>query len=392
MRILLVHNYYQLAGGEGLVFKAEADLLRAGGHTVLEYTAHNNQFQQINPLVAATKMIWNRESYSELQELISQNNIEIAHFHNTFPLISPAAYYAAKAAGATVIQTLHNYRLICPNALLFREGKPCEDCLGKPIPWPGIVHHCYRDSLVSSGGVATMLSLHRLARTWENAVDTYIALTAFAKDKLIQGGMPAEKIAIKPNFLNFDPGYQPNPGQYALYVGRLSVEKGINTLLSAWAELGDRVPLKIIGDGPLAGEVAAATQANPNIEWLGFRPSEEIYEHMKNAMFLVFPSRWYEGLPRTIIESFAVGTPAIAANLGAMSSLIEPGLSGWHFEAGNASHLVEVVKRQIVDSAKMAQVRQTTRNVFDSHYSASQNYERLIDIYQTARKPVAAVL
>ena len=384
MRILLIHNYYQLTGGEGLVFKAEAALLKAGGHTVLEYTAHNIDLSNMSSLAAATKMVWNREIYQDIHDLIAQNNIQIAHFHNTFPLISPAAYYAAKSAGAAVIQTLHNYRLLCPNALFFRDGKVCEDCLGKAIPWPGVVHQCYRDSLVSSSGVATMLMTHRTMKTWEKAVDTYIALTSFAKEKLVQGGLPADKIVIKPNFLNADPGYQPNPGQYALYVGRLSVEKGIDTLLSAWSELGTHLPLKIIGDGPLADDVIAAAQKNPNISWLGFRPMEEVYEHMKNALFLVFPSRWYEGLPRTIIESFAVGTPVVAADLGAMSSLIDANLSGWHFEAGNADRLIEVVNGLIANPELLAQIRSSTRKTFEDHYAATQNYKRIMAIYQAA--------
>lgn len=389
MRILLVHNYYQLSGGEGLVFKAEAELLKSRGHTVLEYTAYNNQLKQIHPITAASKMIWNRRAYQDIHELIVKNDIQVAHFHNTFPLISPAAYYAARAAGAVVIQTLHNYRLLCPNALFFRQGRPCEDCLGQEIPWSGIVHRCYRNSLVSSAGAATMLSVHRVTKTWETAVDTYIALTSFAKNKFIQGGLPASKISVKPNFLSSDPGYQAGAGQYALYVGRLSVEKGIDTLLAAWKDLGTDVPLKIIGDGPFANAVNTAAQNNPGIEWLGFQPMEEVYKHMKNALFLVFPSLWYEGLPRTIIESFAAGTPVIASNLGAMSSLIQHGISGWHFEAGNAVSLMSTVRLQMAHRERLSRMRSTTRKTFEDFYTADQNYQKLIDIYQTARTPLA---
>lgn len=383
MRILLVHNYYQLAGGEGAVFKAESDLLKAHGHTVLEYTAHNDQLASAGAIATATKMVWNREAYQELRDLIEQNDIQIAHFHNTFPLISPAAYYAAKAAGAAVVQTLHNYRLLCPNALFFREGKPCEDCLGKAIPWPGVAHKCYRESLVASGAVATVLTTHRLAKTWNNQVDAYIALTAFAKDKFIQGGISKDIIQIKPNFVDPDPGYQPQPGKYALYVGRLSVEKGINTLLSAWAKLGKKLPLKIIGDGPLASDVEQAARSYPGIEWLGRCPPETVYQQMKGALFLVVPSQWYEGLPRTIVESFAVGTPVLASDLGAMSSLVQPNVTGWHFEAGNASHLEQVVERCLNNSQGFASIRQTTRQEFEQRYSAAKNYDRLLEIYRS---------
>ena len=382
MRILLVHNYYQLAGGEGLVFRAEADLLKAHGHTVLEYTAHNDRLADKQAFQTAATMIWNRDAYQDLQDLVVQNNVQVVHFHNTFPLISPAAYYAVKAAGAAVVQTLHNYRLLCPNALFFRAGSPCEDCLGKAIPWPGIVHKCYRNSLVASAAVTTVLSLHRLAKTWQTQVDAYIALTAFAKDKLVQGGIPERLIQIKPNFIDPDPGYQPQPGNYALYVGRLSVEKGIDTLLSAWAELEQQLPLKIIGDGPLANDVKQAAKDYAGIEWLGRCPSDVVYQQMKAAMFLVVPSKWYEGLPRTIVESFAVGTPVIASDLGAMSSLIQPDVTGWHFEAGSASDLARVVRQRLDKADGFAQVRQTTRAEFEMHYSADKNYERLLEIYQ----------
>lgn len=384
MRILLVHNYYQLPGGEGLVFKAEADLLKARGHEVLEYTVHNDQLATVGAIATAAKTIWNHAAYRELRDLVQQNNIQIVHFHNTFPLISPAAYYAAKAAGAAVVQTLHNYRLLCPNALFFREGSVCEDCLGKAIPWPGVVHKCYRDSLSASGGIATLLTLHRLAKTWVKQVDAYIALTAFAKEKLLQGGIPAEIIQVKPNFVDPDPGYQPQPGDYALYVGRLSVEKGIDTLLSAWVQLGKKLPLKIIGNGPLSGEVEQAAREYPGIEWLGQCPSEVVYQQMKGALFLVVPSKWYEGLPRTIVESFAVGTPVLASNLGAMSSLIRPGITGWHFEVGNAGHLTEVVEQCLAHPEDFASIRQTTRREFETYYCADKNYEKLLEIYQGA--------
>jgi glycosyltransferase involved in cell wall biosynthesis len=383
MYILLVHNYYQQAGGEDQVFLAEANLLEAHGHQVLTYTLHNDQLVPEVSLKTATNILWNRKVYQDLYNLVQQKNIQIVHFHNTFPLISPSAYYAAKAAGAKVIQTIHNYRLLCPNALFFRSGKPCEDCLGQYIPWPGIIHRCYRDSLVASGAVATLLTVHRLMKTWINSVDTYIALTTFAKEKLIQGGIPSHKIKIKPNFIDPDPGYQPRPGQYALFVGRLSTEKGIDTLLSAWKELGQSLPLKIIGDGPLADEVSRAALDTSGIEWLGRCSMEEVYQHMKSALLLVFPSHWYEGLPRTIIESFAVGTPILASNLGVMSSLIQPGFTGWHFQAGNASHLIEVVKNLLADSSALQEARRSTRQEFENNYSASNNYKQLFEIYQS---------
>lgn len=382
MRILLVHNYYQQAGGEGLVFEAEAELLKSHQHKVIKYTAHNDQLAPANPIKTASTMLWNRQAYKDIQHLIKRENIQVAHFHNTFPLISPSVYYATKAAGASVVQTLHNYRLLCPNALFLRDQTPCEDCLGKTIPWPGVVHKCYRNDRIASGAVTTLLAAHRLAKTWNHRVDAYIALSAFAKRKLIQGGLPENKIAIKPNFVAPDPGFEPQPGQYALFVGRLSVEKGIDVLLTAWKELGHLLPLKIVGDGPLAEKVAEVAKENENIEWLGRLPKESVYRQMKSARFLVFPSKWYEGLPRTIVESFAVGTPVLGANLGVMSSLIIPGRTGWHFRAGDTEDLIQCVKQLVNSGDDGFKLRETTRSEFETQYSAKANYLALLKIYQ----------
>ena len=386
MRILLVHNYYQHAGGEGLVFQAESELLKRHDHAVVHYTAHNEQITPANPVTTATRMLWNRRAYEEVQQLIRQENIDVVHCHNTFPLISPSVYRAAKESGAAVVQTLHNYRLLCPNALFLRNERPCEDCLGKTFPWPGIVHKCYRNSMVDSGGVAAYLAFHRLTHTWTNAVDAYIALTDFAKEKFVQGGIPEHKIHIKPNFIDPDPGYQPSANRHALFVGRLSKEKGIDTLLSAWSEIGQAMPLRIIGDGPKSPEVAAVAQANPAVKWLGRCESEEVYRQMKAAAFLVFPSHWYEGLPRTIIESLSAGTPVVTSDLGSMSSLIKHQYSGWHFQARSASSLVQVVRNLLAAPQALQAARQNARQEYEDNYSAAENYLQLISIYSKARR------
>jgi len=261
MNILMAHNYYQQAGGEDQVFADESQLLEQYGHHVHRLTMHNDQIDSTPQLKLLGQTIWNWDVYHELRSLIRQHQIQIVHFHNTFPLISPAAYYAAKAEKAVVVQTLHNYRLFCLNALFLRDGKVCEDCLDQPIPWSGIQHSCYRDNQAASAAVATMLTTHRLLQTWQQQVDTYIALTEFARNKLIQGGLPAAKVVIKPNFVDPDPGFGQGEGNYALFVGRLSVEKGIDVLLTAWERLGQKIPLKILGDGALAPQVSDAATA-----------------------------------------------------------------------------------------------------------------------------------
>lgn len=383
MRILMVHNYYQQAGGEDQVFAAESDLLEQNGHEVHRFTLHNDQINGAGAIAVAGKTLWNRQVYRELRSIMRDAQIEIAHFHNTFPLVSPAAYYAAQAEGVPVVQTIHNYRLLCPNGLLFRAGEVCEDCIGKSVPYPAIQHRCYRDSSAASAAVAAMLTIHRAIRTWRQQVNVFIALTEFAKQKLIQGGVPAEKIVVKPNFVAPDPGIGTGQGGYALFVGRLSQEKGIDTLLTAWKHLGNKLPLKIVGDGPLAQQVAASANQIPGVIWLGRKPMQDVYELMKEAAMLIFPSCWYEGLPRTVIESFAVGTPVIAANLGSMSSLIATEKTGLHFQSGDVNDLVSKVNWALNHTDDWTEMRDRTRNEFALYYTAEKSYQKLTEIYSS---------
>lgn len=252
MKVLLIHNYYQQPGGEDQVFASEAALLEAHSHCVVRYTVHNDRVAEMSPLPLVQATLWNKTVHRELRTLICKERPQVVHFHNTFPLISPAAYYAAKAEGVPVVQTLHNYRLLCPSqgGILLRNGEVCEDCLGKFWPWPGIVHSCYRDSKAATTVHAIMLSLHRALQTWTTMVDVYIALTEFARQKFIQGGLPSEKIVVKPNFVYPDPSPGEGQGGYALFVGRLTPEKGIDTLLAAWERLHTKIPLKIVGMVP----------------------------------------------------------------------------------------------------------------------------------------------
>ncbi len=380
----LIHNHYQQVGGEDQVFAAEAGLLEAHDHRVLRYTMHNDQVASLNPLTLARSTVWNGEVYRELRALIRRERPQVAHFHNTFPLISPAAYYASKAEGVPVVQTLHNYRLLCPNALFFRDGRPCEDCLGKPIPWPGVVHACYRGSRAASGAVAAMLTAHRGLGTWTRTVDVYIALTEFVRQKFIQGGIPAEKIVVKPNFVHPDPGLGGGRGEYALFVGRLSPEKGVDTLLAGWEQLGGRVPLKIVGDGPLASRVAEATQKLRGVEWLGRQPGERVLALMKEARILLLPSLWYENLPMVVIEAYAAGLPVVGSDLGSVAALIDPGRTGLHFRSEDPEDLTVQVEWALTHPTELARMRREARAEFEAEYTAEKNYWRLMEIYELA--------
>jgi glycosyltransferase involved in cell wall biosynthesis len=382
--VLLVHEYYQQPGGEDEVFAAESRLLEAHGHRVVHYTDHNDRVKDLGSATLARATVWNGAVYRELRRLIRAERPQVVHFHNTFPLISPASYYAAKAEGLPVVQTLHNYRLFCTNSVFFRDGHVCEDCVGKTPPWPGVLHSCYRGSRMASGTVAAMLTAHRTLRTWTKMVDTYIALTEFAREKAIQGGLPADKLVVKPHFVHPDPGLDKGCGGYALFVGRLSPEKGTKTLLSAWKQLRGELPLKIVGDGPLAQETAEAALRVAGVTWLGRRSLEEVYKLMGEAAFLVFPSEWYETFGRVAIEAFAKGTPVVASKIGAIAELVDHGRTGLHFQAGNPKDLVEQVQWLSQHSCELARMRNEARAEFESKYTEGLNYQSLIDIYQSA--------
>ncbi len=385
MRILTIHNRYKVRGGEEECYEAEVNLLQKMGLIVEVYEENNNYLTGLNTAALAAKTIWSQKTYENIRNRLKKGKLDIVHVHNFFPLISPSVYYAAKAEGIPVVQTLHNYRLLCPNGLFFRDNQLCEQCTGKVIPYPGIIGGCYRNSQVASAGVATMLGMHRAMRTWTEMVDLYVCLTEFAKQKFIGGGLPASKVIVKPNFVNFDSGMGLGNGGYALFVGRLSTEKGLDTLLTAWEHLGQYIPLKIVGDGPLADYVAQTVKTLPQVEWLGHKSLSQVYALMGEAMFLVFPSKWYETFGRVAIEAFAKGTPVIAANIGAISEIVTNGRTGLHFQPGIPEDLVDKVKWILGNPEKLAQMRIEARLEFEAKYNAQKNYEQLMKIYANAK-------
>jgi glycosyltransferase involved in cell wall biosynthesis len=386
MKILAVHNRYQQPGGEDEVFLAETTLLESYGHRVVRYSTHNDRVADMNPLALAANTLWNTSTYRELRALIRRERPHVAHFHNIFPLVSPAGYYAARAEGVPVVQTLHNYRLLCPNALFFRDGRACEDCMGKVVTWPGIVHKCYRGSRAASGLVTAMLTTHRALGTWTKMVDVYIALTEFARRKFIEGGLPAEKLIVKPNFVYPDPGPGEGGGGYALFVGRLAPEKGTETMLAAWDRLGTRIPLKIVGDGPLRDRVVEAAARQSNVEWLGHRPVEDVHALMRKADMLIFPSEWYEGFSRVTAEAFAAGTPIIVADIGAATELVEHGRTGLKFRPRDPEDLAAQTGWFFSNPEEHVRMRREIRAEYEAKYTAERNHQMLMEIYDSALK------
>jgi glycosyltransferase involved in cell wall biosynthesis len=390
MKLIVCHNFYRQPGGEDQVFRDEAGLLETRGHEVVRFTAHNREIDGRSRLGVAREAIWNRRACEALRREIDRVRPDVVHLHNTFPLMSPAIYQAARSHGAAIVQTLHNFRLLCPSATLFRGGRVCESCLGKSVAWPSVLHGCYRGSRPASAAVTAMLAVHRSLGTWRQAVDLYIALTDFARRKFIEGGFCAERIFVKPNFVASDPPVGDGEGDFVLFVGRLSPEKGIATLLAAWDELGGtvpqkiKVPLKIAGDGPLAGQVRDAARRNASIEWLGWQSQEQVFQAVGEAKLLIVPSDWYEGCPKTIVEAFAKGTPVVASRLGAMAEIVDDERTGALFTAGDAADLARQVSRLLADRPRLGSMRSAAREEFETKYCSERNYSLLMEAYERA--------
>lgn len=393
MKIVVIHNRYQHRGGEDVACEAETRLLQTAGHAVIEYVRSNTELNAgsfLHHLSAAAGTVWSRRSYRELRKLLFREKPDIAHFHNTFPLISPAAYYACADAGVPVVQTLHNYRLLCPNAYFLRNGRVCQQCLGRTVPWPGVLHACYRQSRAATAVVATMLVAHHIFQTWQNQVAAYIALTEFARQQFIAGGLPAEKVFVKPNFVEHDPGPKQIFGDYALYVGRLSDEKGTRPLLAAWAQLRQEIRLKIAGDGPVREELALALGRVGSVrvvQWLGAVPQSKILALMRGARFLVVPSICFENFPLAIAEAFASALPVIASRLGAMAEIVADGETGLHFAPGDPSDLAAKAEWAWTHPREMAAMGLRARAVFEEKYSPGSALANLESIYGWALRP-----
>lgn len=378
--VALVHNYYQHPGGEDVVFHAEADLLERCGHRVLRYTLDNDAIARTPRAALARATVWNGSAYRDLRQLLTDAGVDVVHFHNTFPLVSPAAYYAAQRAGAAVVQTLHNYRLLCVSANLFRDGRPCESCVGRAVAWPGVVHGCYRGSRAASAVTAAMLAAHRAAGTWAREVDLYVALSAFARGKFIEHGLPADQVVVKPNFLASDPGAGHHDERFALYAGRLTVEKGVETLIDAWTRLGSGYPLRVVGDGPLAARVAATA----GVEWLGQRSKAEVIAAMQAATVLVFPSEWYEPFGLTLIEALATGLPVIASARGAAPEIIDDGVTGRLVPPGDPDALAAAVAWAFENPGDLVAMGAQARGAYAARYGAARGYENLVAVYRAA--------
>jgi len=391
LKILLVHNRYQVPGGEEVVFEQEKQLLEAAGHEVFTYCRSNDEIENLSApqrLTLIGRTTWATDTEREISHLLFERRPDVVHVHNTFFMISPSIYRACKAHGVPVVQTLHNFRLMCPSSTFFRDGKVCEECVDHGL-WRGVYHGCFRDSRLATASIALTLGIHRLIGTWEKSVTHYIALTEFGRKKFIGAGLPAEKISVKPNFVRLDSSRAQlaHRREHALFVGRLSREKGVSILLRAWAQLPQGYALKIVGDGPERANLEAEARrlALSNVEFRGRLSRDESIDAMRCARFLVVPSLWYETFGLCIAEAFSCGTPVICSRLGVMEELVSNGRTGLHFRPGDPGDLADRIAWSWSHPTEMGSMGIEGHAEYEARYTPGRNYSRLIEIYDQAR-------
>jgi len=379
VRVLQVHNRYRQAGGEDTVVARERELLTSAGHEVLQYQVEN----PLGAIGAASTLLmsaWNPVSARSVKQITAEFQPDVAHIHNTWWVLS-ASVVAALGSIPTVV-TLHNYRLLCANAQLFRDGHPCEDCVGRG-PWRGVQHRCYRRSFPASTLAAAAISIPRRLDVWRN-VDLFLALTDFAEGRFVAGGIPEEKLVVKPNFVD-DPGprpVSPSESRTVLFAGRLSKEKGIDVLLDAWREASpEGLELVLVGDGPLrAGHESSAPSG---VRFVGRVPRDEIGELMLAARALVFPSISYEGQPMVLLEGLAAGLPIFASDIGGVSETVGSGGSASLVRPGDRSAWADSIRR-LADDSWVNGAGRRSRSVFESRYSAEHALNALMTAYEVA--------
>ena len=384
MRILIVHNFYEQAGGEDAVVRSEYDLLKKNNQEVFLYQRNNSEIKVLSlpkKIKFLCELAWSKKIYQDLREQINKLRPDVVHFHNIFYMITPSAYDACRDEKVPVIQSQHNFRPFCSNGLFFRANAVCEECLEHSL-WRGVRYGCFKGSRLATLPVARMLMEHQKRGTWNNKIDRYIVAAEFTRQKYIQAGIPAGKISIKPHFVF--PNNSPKTDQgYALYLGRLSEEKGVDVLLKGWETLRD-IPLRVIGSGPLMEKlkIFAQEKGMTHVHFLGFVSHEQYELNIKGAKFLVIPSICYENFPRVVVEAYSYGVPLLASRLGSIKDLVIDKKTGLLFEAGNPRDLADKARWLAQHPKEVDQMGRWAREEYDQKYLPQKNYAALMAIYE----------
>lgn len=378
LRVLVVHAPYRLRGGEDVVVEAETQLLRSHGHTVDLHLRANAELEQQAAWRQAVETVWSKTSRDRLAEHVEAFSPDVVHVHNTFPALSPSIYGACAKRGIPVVQTLHNFRLLCPQAMLLREGRVCQDCVGR-VPLAAVRHGCYRSSVAASAVVAGMLQSHRMLGTWQRSIDQYIVLSEFCREIFVRGGLPAARMHVKPNFVEAAASTGSTREGF-LFVGRLSEEKGLATLIDAFKRLGPQARLRAVGEGPERRRLDGHARLKP----MGSLPRDQVAQQMRAAQALVVPSIWPETFGMVVIEAFASGTPVIASRIGALAELVDHGRTGLLVPPNDAQALADAMRWASEHPEAMTEMGRQARQRHAEAYSPQANHRMLTDIYRQA--------
>jgi glycosyltransferase involved in cell wall biosynthesis len=381
-RVLQVHTRYRQPGGEDLAVEAEKDLLEGAGVKVRQVIFDNADLRDsqsfASDLRLAASAIWSRTAERRVRVEIGASRPQVVHVHNTFPAASPSIYAAARAEGVAVLQTLHNYRFVCPAATTFRDGHACTDCVGRSAPWPAVVHACVRGSRPQSAVAAATLTVHRALGTFARGINGYLALTSFQRQVMIDGGLPAERIRVISNFLEPDPGIGEDRRTGVIFAGRLAEEKGIAVLLDA-AKVVPGVA-RVIGAGPLAPKVQQAALA-AEVDYLGAGTRAFVISELRRAIALTLPSVWFEGFPLVLLEAYATGTPVIASRLGSLAELVEDGVTGFLTDPESPGDLADRIRWAVGHEDQMRRLGRNARQRYETQFRGPTHLAGLMEAY-----------
>jgi glycosyltransferase involved in cell wall biosynthesis len=388
MRVAIFHNRYRHRGGEDSVVDFEVEALRKAGHTVRAFLVDNRD--EIGPSVsgvvgalrAGLNARWNERMADRVRSFLDEGDVDVAHVHNFFPLLTPSVHAAIGERGVAVVQTLHNYRLLCANGMFLRNDRPCEDCVTRG-PWNSLRYGCYRGSRLQTAVWADQTAYHRRLGTWQERVDLFTSPSAFARAKLLAAGLPSDRVVVKANAVD-DPGVATGPGRGGVYVGRLSREKGVHLLLEAWRRL-DGQPLTIVGSGPEEAALRQAAADIPAVRFLGRVDRERVFGALREAAFSIVPSLWYENFPVAVAESLACGRAVVAASPTALDEFVDHGRNGLRFELGSVDGLAQACGELLGDPARTAEMGLEARGDYEDRLTPEAGVAALIDVYTQAR-------
>lgn len=382
MRVLFLHSRY-LSGpvsGENRVVEDEVSLLRGAGHEVGVLSAEPIVGSRADRLRTAGSAVTSRRAARQVRDAVRERSVDVVHVHNVFPTLSPAVLPSAHEAGAAVVMTLHNYRLMCLPATFLRDGRICEDCLGATT-LRGVRHACYRESRGASAILAASLELHRATGSFD-AVTRFLAVGDFVKAKHVEAGIDGTRILVKPNFVSAQER-RSGPGDRFLFIGRLASEKGLDTVLRAWERAPAAAALDVVGSGPDEEALRAMASSDPRVRFLGQVEPDRIPGMLAGARALLVPSRWYEAAPRTIVEAYASGVPVIASDIGALPDSVEHAVSGFLVPPEHADAWAEAVG-SLLDDETSERLGDGAHGRWREQYSPEVGLAELESCYRVA--------